>query len=329
MIHPMLCQKGSEKDLDRQDWIAEIKFDGTRALIAKTPQSIMIQSRPKKTKTGWSVSDYTLRLPEIAKAVKEAPWSFTIDGEVVYTNSRGISEFTPCQRRCATQNPSAELIAEIPVSFVAFDVLQWEGKSVEGFLYIDRHEILEEFFQGLFNAVAPPIHVAKIYKDKRVAFNDIVSRGGEGVIAKNLGGIYQEGVRSYDWLKVKPNEDPNHEAVCDVVGYTEGESWRNKTFGSLVLAQNGSWICNVGSGFNGNELRYIKTELERALKIPKPFEIDEAYTAIQTDLKVVVRFQERTVKGHLRFPSFLRIVNKAIVEEAKYRQIDLTVEDGP
>lgn len=90
MIKPMLCATGSLRDLRRQGYAGEDKFDGTRVVIEKMKGVVTLWNR--------NGINYTRRLPEIVAAAESTSGDFTIDVEVVYINPRtGKVEFTPCQ----------------------------------------------------------------------------------------------------------------------------------------------------------------------------------------------------------------------------------------
>jgi ATP-dependent DNA ligase len=89
-----------------------------------------------------------------------------------------------------------------------------------------------------------------------------------------------------------------------VAGYTAGSGARSSTFGALVLTKNGKFVGCVGSGFNGWELRQIKGKLDAASRIPRPFEIDEPWTAVDAKLQVIVKYYKHTENGVMRFPVF-------------------------
>jgi len=88
-VKPMLCHKGTEKDLDRTGWVGEVKLDGTRGLLIKTEKNFMIQNRKGV--------NYTHRLPEITKEAENILGTFILDGEICWFNAEGVSVFTPCQ----------------------------------------------------------------------------------------------------------------------------------------------------------------------------------------------------------------------------------------
>jgi len=291
----MLCQTGSERDLSRAGWVGEVKFDGTRAFLIKTKDSFKIQNRKGV--------NYTHRLPEITEEAKNIDATYILDGEICYFNSEGISEFTPCQRRCSTQDLGKIwfLKGKYPLDFMAFDILEWNGEDLRRSPYWERKEHLELFFWTL---KLEHIYYVEQSEEPARLFEDITKLGGEGIILKRLNSQYYEGVRSYDWLKVKLIQ----KEVCQVVGYTEGNNRRSNYFGSLVLMQNGKYVGNVGSGFSDHELAEITAHLKNCPRCIPPFQIDEQYTAVKTNLKVLVRYHQRTANGVFRFPSFLKVM---------------------
>ncbi len=291
MYNSMLCQTGTVEDLNREGWAGEIKFDGTRAFLIKTDR-FMIQNR-------FGI-DYTRRLPEITLEAEKSDHTYILDGEICHFNSEGLSLFTPCQRRCSTQDLGKIyfLKGKYPVTYAAFDILEVDGEDFRGKPYWKRKELLKNFLQANnFKNIMCVEHS----EQPKTLFEDIVERGGEGIILKRLESKYFEGVRSYDWLKIKLLQ----KTVCEVVGFTQGNGLRSNHFGSLVLAQNGGYVGNCGGGFSDGELEKITGILIKCPRIKPPFDIGEPYTAVKTDLKVQIRYYRKTETGVFRFPSFL------------------------
>lgn len=301
MLHHMLCQTGSKKDLKRPEMLSEIKFDGTRAFLIKTKQDFKIQSRPRKNGDSWTVSDYTRRLPEITQEAKEIDGTYVLDGELCYFNDAGVSVFMPCQRRCSTQNPMKirKLTRQFPVVFMAFDVLEVESENIAILPYWSRKQVLNGFLPN-----TEIIRFTRHSEFPAELLEKTVEAGGEGIILKKRNSIYRYGDRSYDWLKVRPWQA----GVFHVVGYTESDK---RAFKGLVLEENGVWVGNTGGGIKNSELKQLWNILSKSSRMPKPFSIDEGYTAVKTKLQVKVKYFRKTEYGKLRFPSFLEIVNKA------------------
>ena len=303
----MLCETGSLSTLNRKNMAGEVKEDGTRALLIKTEESFMIQSRPRKKDGVLVCSDYTRRLPEVTSEAKRFDETFIIDGEVCYFNAEGVSEFTPCQRRCSTQNPIKILALKrkYPVVHVAFDILELEGKNLRRTPYLQRKQVLQDLLINVRSGISYCEH----FFNMSDLLDVTISKGGEGIIAKRVNSIYRDGDRSLDWLKVKPKPKT---AICNVEGWTEGKNSRSSTFGSLVLSQNGEYVGRAGGGITDINLRKINAVLKNSPRKPKPFQIDKPYTAVETDLKVQVKYFRRTEKGKFRFPRFDKIVDSSV-----------------
>lgn len=285
----MLCKDGDLGDLKRiADYVGEEKYDGTRVLIIKENGSIWLQNREGV--------NYTIRLPELVQAAKRIQAeSFKIDGEGVYINQQGEVEFTPCQRRCATQFPDPFLRQRYPIIHKGFDIMELNGKDLIDTPYLERKAALKDLLKELNS----DIHYVPYRTDLEKAFEEVVQRQEEGLILKRLDSGY-EGSRSWDWLKVK---NWRH-TVYQVAGYTPGKNSRSIYFGSLVLVKDGKFIGHVGSGFNEWELRTIKKALDEAQKIDNPFDIGEPWTTVKTDLQVKAKYYKITDSGVMRFPVF-------------------------
>lgn len=280
-------------------YVAERKFDGTRVL-AISEDDITLQNRNGVL--------YTIRLPEIIKSLQafHGHWMI-LDGEVVFINSDGEEEFTPCQRRCSTHFPDPLLRQQFPVKMEVFDILQADDKSMEKEPYLKRKEcLLENFFaddDGLLQENSDTVQYVQFETDLQLAWKEAVRKNREGLIVKQIDSPYEH-ERSYSWLKVKNWIFES----CDVVGFTAGEGARSPFFGSLVLAQNGKFRGCVGSGFNEWELRKTKDTLTDSSPTEQPFshdQVGESYKAVNTKLQVLVKHYQTTDAGIMRFPVFI------------------------
>ena len=294
MIKPMLCEDGDLSDLKRQGYAAEWKWDGTRLLVDKENGKVTLWNRKG--------INYTRRLPEVVEAAEQIPGDFTIDTEAVYINPKtGREEFTPCQRRCSTQDWTKifYLQKKYPITAEAFDIIFLDGKDVTRFPWQKRKRLLWgllDHYEGVFQYVQHRF-------DLEAYWEEVIQREGEGLILKDVTSAY-EFARSYKWLKIK---NWRH-MVVDVVGFTPGKNSRAHFFGSLVLAQNGKHIGCAGSGPNDWELRQLKDIFSDCPEISKPFDIGEPYTAVKTNLKVQVKYYQITENGVMRIPIFEKIV---------------------
>jgi len=166
--------------------------------------------------------------------------------------------------------------------------------------YLARKQLLFE----LLERAPPEIQYVSYTFELEKAWEDVVRRGGEGLILKDINSAYEYD-RSYKWLKLKNWKFQ----VVDVVGYTPGTNARAPFFGSLVLAKDGKFVGCAGSGPNDWELRQLKDRFADAQEISKPFDIGEDYVALGIKLQVEIKYYKHTDNGVMRFPVFVRIVS--------------------
>ena len=139
--------------------------------------------------------------------------------------------------------------------FLAFDLIELEGKNLEGLGYLKRKETLFELLERVDTTHVTPL--PHVIENKRAYYDELVAKGEEGLILKRLGSKYQH-TRSTDWLKIKKWDSER----VKVVGYTQGTGSRETTFGSLILAKledDGTLVYRgkVGTGFKAAEVRQI------------------------------------------------------------------------
>jgi len=291
----MLCQDGDLKDLKRQGVAAEEKWDGTRVKIHKKNGIVTLINRHG--------IDYTHRLTELVDAAKAMKGDFTIDTEAVYINPATKEvEFTPSQRRCSTQDWAKQYVLrrQYPITAEAFDVTELYGLDVTKQPFLARKKLLFELLEGAPLEIQYTPYTFELEK----AWEDVVRRGAEGLILKDINSPYEYD-RSCKWLKLKNWKLQ----IVDIVGYTPGKNARSSFFGALVLSRDKKFVGCVGSGFNDWELRQLKDLFSVAPKIPKPFDLEEDYTALDIKLKVEVKYYKHTEVNIMRFPVFSRIIS--------------------
>jgi len=248
---------------------------------------------------------YTVRLPEVVKALRGFHGSWRLDSEVVYLEpNTGEEQFTPCQRRCSTHYPDPYLTHQYPITMEVFDILKADGVDLKKTPYWSRKQRLHELFSDENDNFNSAIKYVPFERDLLEAWRAVIRAKREGLIVKQENSPYEEGDRSYYWLKVKNWRFE----VCNVIGFTAGENARSNFFGSLVLARNGKFRGCVGSGFNEWELRKFKDIFSDAPRTPLRYsyaQVGEPYTAVKLDMQVLVKFYQETEKNVMRFPIFI------------------------
>ena len=67
--------------------------------------------------------DVTGQFPEVAAAARGLPWDGILDGELLAFRDGGVLPFLALQKRLGRKAPPPALVEEVPVAFVAFDLL--------------------------------------------------------------------------------------------------------------------------------------------------------------------------------------------------------------
>lgn len=119
----------------------EPKWDGYRAVVVRRGREARIWSRQRK--------DLTDRFPDIAAAAtRQLPDGAVIDGELVISID-GRLNFDALQRRLVTAPANAKhLVASVPASYVAFDLLTVGGVDLRTQRWTVRRARLEQLASG-------------------------------------------------------------------------------------------------------------------------------------------------------------------------------------
>ena len=218
-IEPMLA-KISEGVPAKGAYLFEPKWDGFRAIVFRGADDLYIQSRDLKPLDRY--------FPELHDAlIDRLPAGCVVDGEIVITTPDGL-DFDLLQLRL---HPAAsrvnKLAAETPSSFVAFDLLAENGKSIMSEPLAERRARLE----GLLAAAGAPLYLTPMTRDRQIAarwLDEFEGAGLDGVIAKPESAVYEPGKRAM--LKIKHVRT----ADCVVAGFRFHKSGRD-ALGSLLL----------------------------------------------------------------------------------------------
>ncbi|MBC7592847.1 MAG: ATP-dependent DNA ligase [Kineosporiaceae bacterium] len=307
-ISPMLATLGGEADLgsgdDGEDWAYEMKWDGIRAIVHIDGPEVRLMSR--------NGNDLTAAYPDLAEELAEVvdAKSAILDGEIVALDKQSRPSFSLLQRRMGlTKKHEVEQAAkEVPVHLMLFDVLDLNGMSQRKESYDTRRGVLRSIVtdpdEG--RVLVPPAFDG----DFAAAFKSSSDLGLEGVVAKKRDGTYTLGRRSRTWIKVK------HNRTQDVVigGWRPGKGRRADGIGSLLLGIPGEdgtldYIGRVGTGFVDEELKMMKTRLDKIPRKTSPFgEVPRADSSdahwVSPRLVGEVKFTEWTSTNRLRHPSW-------------------------
>ncbi|MDQ3440677.1 MAG: ATP-dependent DNA ligase, partial [Planctomycetota bacterium] len=191
-IEPMLA-KLADALPDGDAFLYEPKWDGFRAIVFRNADEVYIQSRDLKPLDRY--------FPELHdELIAKLPAGCVIDGEIVIAGPRGLNFDVLQMRLHPAASRVAKLAKETPASFVAFDLLAIDGRSVMDTVQAERRAQLET----LLKDVKRPIHLTPVTRDYDTAVRwlaEFEGAGLDGVIVKPLDGTYQPGKRAM--IKVK------------------------------------------------------------------------------------------------------------------------------
>jgi len=198
------------------------------------------------------------------------------------------------------------LMSQTPVTYLVFDVLYADGRSLLEETYVERRRILESLSLTGPSWQTPP----HFEGDGDAVLAASKAQGLEGVLAKRLDSRYYPGKRSDCWLKVKNLR--TQEVV--IGGWKPGAGRRAGAIGSLLLGVPGpaglKFAGHVGTGFTDRMLRDLEAQLAPLARDDSPFDTtvprEHARTAKWVEPSGVgeVAFGEWTREGRLRHPAW-------------------------
>ena len=297
IIEPMLASSARTTPDAEEEWAAEMKWDGVRALAYVSDGSVILRGRTGR--------DITAAYPEISAALARlaGPRTVILDGEITaFVGSR--PSFARLQRRLHVSRPDPVLVAAVPATYVAFDMLHRAGRPLLANPYAQRRALLDDLAPGAGAVIVPPAFPG----ESRAVIDASRQLGLEGVVLKHLGSHYLAGRRTPEWLKIR------HLATADILigGWMPGTGWRSALAGSVLAGQPGpaglEYLGNVGSGFAEAELRDLTARLldlevtDSPFGSPVPATVARRARWTRPVLAAEVTYTELTPDGRMRHP---------------------------
>ena len=200
-IKPMEPQLRSQP-FDSQQHIFQVKWDGVRILAFVSKDRVRLQNR--------KLNDRTMQYPELSSLTGQINCREVIlDGEMIALKE-GIPSFSRILKRdlaAGSHTPSKQ----VPVIYMVFDVLYYNGIDLTAFPWEERDRRLKEILIPSEN-----VQITDSVPDRGIdLYQAVLEQGLEGIVAKDRTSPYIIGGKTSYWQKIKPRKDMN----CIVGGY--------------------------------------------------------------------------------------------------------------
>ncbi len=299
---------------DTSNYIAEYKYDGTRAIAIINKEIRLINRR------NFNIS---YRFPEVVEELNQFE-SCILDGEIVVLLN-GKPNFNLLQRREVDDKLKIEVLSKLhPATYVVFDVLSYKGRDLKKLKLIERKEMLNEIFKNKKLKHIKKIEYFENFNIEKL-MKEAINKGFEGIVLKKKDSPYIEGRSDY-WIKVKKSKDVD----AIVIGYVS----EKEEISSLVLALKDKEkyviIGKVRAGLSEKEIEKFKEKVEEDKSIAnkianrekiKEFEEKGKVTLVKPKVVAKVKFLEVTSNFQLRAPVFIGFREDKRIEECSIDQL--------
>jgi len=281
----------------------EPKFDGFRLQIHFNGNGVKIFTR--------NLEEVTFMYPDIEKGIREQikEKEVILEGEAIAYNP-DTNEYLPfqltAQRKRKYDIP--EMAKKIPLKYMAFDLLYLNGKNYVPETYEMRRQALTKIINKGKTVYLAEEKIFSKGGEIENFFDECISEGLEGILAKKLDGTYQAGARGWNWIKLKRSYQSklNDTVDCVVMGYYYGRGKRTAFgIGAFLIGiydekeDKFVTIAKVGTGLTDEEWKELgkRGQKLRAKEKPPLYEVDkwlEPDVWIEADIVVEIKADELT-----------------------------------
>nr|MDQ2997551.1 ATP-dependent DNA ligase [Chloroflexota bacterium] len=342
LFHPLKCMLASPiqspEEIRRSipgAFFVEDKYDGIRAQVHKSGDQLALFSR--------TLDQITHRFPELHAPLLALPGEFILDGELLAARDGRILAFQTLQPRLGRKTVSEELLAQVPVIFVAYDLLYQDGAVLLEVPLAERRARMEGLLggndkmtrrqgdkeqtehSGISLSPLLPVSLSRMVRCDDLAeidplFDAARARGNEGLMVKDPASFYKPGRRGRDWLKVKKALATLDVVVTAVeVGYGKRRHVLSDYTFAVRAGPDDPTLLNIGKAYSGLTDAEIATLTEwfkahtikdfgRARLVEPLIVLEVAFDIVQSSA--------RHKSGYaLRFPRIVRIRDDKPVDE--------------
>src|SRR6202165_4464681 len=313
LMHPLQFMLASPEEdaaaimrrVGGEAWV-EDKYDGIRGQLHKEGDRVVLYSR--------DLNDVTAAFPEVVtEGVRPAgavPHDVLLDGELLAFKDGVVRPFFELQHRLGRKVVSAQLLADVPVIFVAFDLLYLDGRNLLTEPLRERRRMLDALTLPSPFMLAYLIRALDAAELDRI-FEGARSRNNEGLMVKDPESRYTPGRRGLGWLKLKKAL-----ATLDVVvtGVEVGHGKRKNVLSDYTFAiydEGSDRLVNIGKAYSG----LTDVEIAQMTEYFKSITVKDygRFRAVQPEIVLEVAFDAIMESGRhdsgyaLRFPRIKQI----------------------
>jgi DNA ligase-1 len=311
-------------------WV-EDKYDGIRCQLHRQGSEVRLYSR--------DLHDISNQFPEVVDAARPLTWDGILDGEILAWRDGVVLPFIALQARLGRKDPSEAVRADVPVIYVAFDVLGLSkgagvragtptGNSsrngsddpdlVEPLLEIPlegRRRRLEALELPLADdgggfALAH-LSTADSTDALEAEFAEARARRNEGLMVKDPKSAYSPGRRGYGWLKMKKALAT---IDCVVVGVEVGHGKRHGVLSDYTFAvrdEPNDRLVTIGKAYSGLTDAEIATMTRwfeaHTVSQHGRYRVVEPMVVVEVAFDVILRSNRHKSGFALRFPRIARL----------------------
>jgi DNA ligase-1 len=321
----------------------EDKYDGIRAQVhvgGKEDPRVRLFSR--------TLDEISPAFPELPSALRAFPEPLILDGEILAwsPDTAQALPFSELQKRLGRKKVSEDMLRQVPVAYMAFDVLYAGGELLIEKPLEERRKVLEQSFElvpkdgfivehnmatenpqgrlvfepaffestagtrsGVPRVILAPAVTAESPEKLEEIFSAARERGNEGLMIKDVQSPYTPGRRGKSWLKLK-KELATLDVVVTAVEWGHGK--RNKVLSDYTFAvRDGDKLLNVGKAYSG----LTDAEIAEMTEWFKAHTLDDQGFRRTVEPRIVLEVafnnmmrSSRHESGYaLRFPRILRL----------------------
>ena len=294
-VQPMLAQTaddvaGALAELGEAS--LEFKMDGARVQVHKSGEEVAVYSR--------ALNDVSAAVPEVVEAVRALPaHELILDGEVLSLLPGGRPQpFQITMRRFGRKLDVERMRAELPMTPFWFDLLYLNGGSLLDEPQTRRFAALAELAPS---ALIPNLRVSDAGQGQEF-FEQAISRGHEGVMAKAVGATYAAGARGQSWLKIKRPRTLDLVILAAEWGHGRRQGWlSNLHLGARDVEKGG--FAMLGKTFKGLTDEMLAWQTQELLKL----EIARDSYTVHVEPKLVVEIAFNEIQVSTRYVSGLAL----------------------